>query len=111
MDNQTTIEIVFNQLDLIEGSIKEILELWEVSLVPINLIEKQVKKGMIDLKKADKEFKEFYTQYNNMLKLLIDQCKKDAKEMEVTQIPMELFSAHINNIKTQFQKSAKEVQQ
>lgn len=108
MDNLTTIDIVFNQLDLIEKSIKKSIKLWNTKLVPINLIKKTVKKGMINLDKAHGNDKLFFTQYNNMLQLLIDQCKKDAEEMEVTQIPMLLFSAHIDVIKSSFQKAAQE---
>jgi len=109
MDNNETTELVFKQLDLIEKSIKDTIKLWNTKLVPTNLIQKTVKKGMIDLDKADEDLKEFFTQYNNMLKLLIDQCKKDAEEMGVTQIPMELFSAHIDVIKSSFMAAAKEV--
>jgi len=109
MDNQTTIDIVFKQLDMIEESVKKSIKLWNTKLVPTNLIEKTVKAGMIDLDKADDYFKAFYIEFNKLLKSLIDQCKKDAEEMGVTQIPMELFSAHIDVIKSSFQKAAKEV--
>ena len=102
MDNNETTELVFKQLDLIEDSVQNIINLWEVTMVPTNLI---------DLNKAHENDKEFFKQYNNTLQLLIDQCKKDAEEMGVTQIPMELFSSHIDLIKSSFKKAAKEVQE
>lgn len=108
MDNQGTKDLVFNQLDMIYKSVENTAKQFEVSAVPINLIEMTVTKGKINLtskqrRKSSEQEITFYTEYNKLLDELIKQCNNDALEMGTTKIPLSLFESHIDVIKSAFE--------
>lgn len=108
MDNNETTDLIFKQLDLISDSIYENIKIWKTKVIPTNLIKMVVSKGLIDVDKVDGEKeKVFFGEYNKLLTLLIDQCEKDASEMGVTHIPIELFDSHIDIVKSAFMAAAK----
>ena len=104
MEAQETKDLVFKQLDMIYISVQDTAKSFKITLIPTSLIEKTVNIGKIDIDKLEKDSltKDFLVEYNKMLDLLIEQCKKDALDMETTKIPLALFESHIELIKSSF---------
>lgn len=108
MENQTTKDLVFKNLDNIYKSVENTAKQFEVTAIPMNLIETTVNKVKIDItrklrRKSSKEDVVFFEEYNKMLDYLISGCNDIALEMGATKMPLLLFESQIDILKSAFE--------
>lgn len=100
MDNKETTRLVIKQLDLMTKSVKDTARQFKTTTIPIKMLTKVINIAKIDIDKTEsKDFIGFFTQFNLLLDSLLDQCKGNAEDMEVTYIPVVLFESHVGFLK------------
>ena len=101
----TVSEIVIQQLTLIQTSAIDIMKSYKDTLIPVNLIDKLIESGMVNIMELETdEYVEFFNIYNNMIYSVFNDCRAEATMMGKTHIPLKNFHGKIQDLKDAFIK-------